>query len=39
VVVVDAAENATTGQKELTFTAHEGFQPPPMEELAQAPTE
>jgi ATP-dependent Clp protease ATP-binding subunit ClpC len=39
VVVVDAVDNPETGQKELTFTAHEGFQPPPMEELAEAPTE
>jgi ATP-dependent Clp protease ATP-binding subunit ClpC len=38
VVVVDVV-TTEDGQRELSFTPHEGFQPPPMEELAEAPTE
>jgi ATP-dependent Clp protease ATP-binding subunit ClpC len=38
VIRVDAAEGED-GQRELTFSAHEGFPPPPIEELAEAPSE
>ncbi len=34
IVVVDVAEDAD-GKRELTFTAHEGFQPPSTPELAE----
>ena len=31
IVVVDAEDDAETGEKVMTFTAKEGFQPPPVE--------
>jgi ATP-dependent Clp protease ATP-binding subunit ClpC len=35
IIVVDTA-TSEDGAEELTFTAHEGFQPPPTPELAEA---
>jgi ATP-dependent Clp protease ATP-binding subunit ClpC len=34
-VMVDATENSETGEREMVFTAVEGFEPPPIEELAE----
>ena len=35
IIVVDVAEDEETGKPGLTFTAHEGFQPPSTPELAE----
>ena len=35
IIVIDVGETEE-GEKELTFTPHEGFQPPPTPELAEA---
>ncbi len=35
IIVVDVATDEETGRNGLTFTAHEGFQPPPTPELAE----
>jgi len=35
IIVVDVATDEETGREGLTFTAHEGFQPPSTPELAE----